>query len=380
MKRSFLIFIFLLCFGEIFSKEYNISDLIKDNTYKGAKINKLKANKSYLEKILAQYKEYEDGQGNFETKDYARDSIDSSSDNILDSNSQQLQSSVKAGFTKSTISRDSGNSGNSGNSEGSSDLKMVNFLKNLETFQDKLANSEQELKTSTEETAKLKQSLEIFNKQIAELQDKLVDLEEERSNLENQLEGYNELRDQHYELQYQLDKMNNESSELKAHLAELEKISNDPKGNSGKKKATTEKGNLEKIDKKLAKQEIDIKLRREAIERGIKQFTRKEQDVNFKKSIVEGEFKKLTRKEQDVNSRRGIVERKAKLLAKRENEIKQKERIIKKSRKHLNKLKDNYGKAQLLGIGDSKPSSVNSKLKTLDSLHKKSQKLIIEVV
>lgn len=231
---------------------------------------------------------------------------------------------------------------------------MVNFLKNLETFQDKLANSEQELKASTEETAKLKQSLEIFNKQIAELQDKLVDLEEERPNLENQLEGYNELRDQHYELQYQLDKMNNESSELKAHLAELEKISNDPKGNSGKKKATTEKGNLEKIDKKLAKRETDIKLRREAIERGIKQ---------------------LTKKEQDVNSRRGIVERKAKLLAKRENEIKQKERIIEKSRKHLNKLKDNYGKAQLLGIGDSKPSSVNSKLKTLDSLHKKITKI-----
>ncbi|MFV9972194.1 MAG: hypothetical protein AB8V06_03450 [Francisella endosymbiont of Hyalomma asiaticum] len=176
----------------------------------------------------------------------------------------------------------------------------------------------------------------------------------------------------------------------------MEKISNDPKGNSGKKKATTEKGNLEKIDKKLAKQEIDIKLRkeviekeskqlakretdiklrREAIERGIKQLTRKEQEVNFKKSIVDGEFKKLTRKEQDVNFRRGIVERKAKLLAKRENEIKQKERIIEKSRKHLNKLKDNYGKAQLLGIGDSKPRSVNSKLKTLDSLHKKSQKI-----
>ena len=152
-------------------KFFPISDLIKDNTYKGAKINKLKANKSYLEKILAQYKEYEDGQGNFETKDYARGSIDSSSDNILDSNSQQLQSLVKAGFTKSTISRDSGNSG------GSSDLKMVNFLKNLETFQDKLANSEQELKASTEEIVKLKQSLEIFNKQIAELQDKLVDLE-----------------------------------------------------------------------------------------------------------------------------------------------------------------------------------------------------------
>ena len=83
----------------------------------------------------------------------------------------------------------------------------------------------------------------------------------------------------------------------------------------------------------------------------------------------------MTRKEQDVNSRRGIVERKAKLLAKRKNEIKQKERIIEKSRKHLNKLKDNYGKAQLLDIGDSKPSSVNSKLKTLDSLHKKSQKI-----
>lgn len=29
----------------------------------------------------------------------------------------------------------------------------------------------------------------------------------------------------------------------------------------------------------------------------------------------------------------------------------------------------------MLGIGDSKPSSVNSKLKTLDSLHKKSQKI-----
>ncbi|OEZ33494.1 hypothetical protein AS144_02975 [Francisella endosymbiont of Amblyomma maculatum] len=120
-----------------------------------------------------------------------RDSIDSSSDNILDSNSQQLQSSVKAAFTKSIISR---------GSKGSSDLKMVNFLKNLETFQYKLANSEQELKASTEETANLKQSLEFFNKQMTELQDKLVDLEEERSNLENQLEGYNELRDQHYEL------------------------------------------------------------------------------------------------------------------------------------------------------------------------------------
>ncbi|OEZ33495.1 hypothetical protein AS144_02980 [Francisella endosymbiont of Amblyomma maculatum] len=61
--------------------------------------------------------------------------------------------------------------------------------------------------------------------------------------------------------------MNNESSKLKAHLAELEKISKNPKGNLSKK-ATTEKGNLEKIDKKLAKHEIDIKLRKKLLKEG----------------------------------------------------------------------------------------------------------------
>ena len=86
-------------------------------------------------------------------------------------------------------------------------------------------------------------------------------------------------------------------------------------------------------------------------------------------------MKQLTRKEQEVNFKKGIVERKAKLLAKREVEIKQKEQIIEKAQKQLKKLKNNYGKAQLLDIGDSKPRSINSKLKTLNSLHKRSQKV-----
>lgn len=89
--------------------------------------------------------------------------------------------------------------------------------------------------------------------------------------------------------------MNNESSELKAHLAKLEKISNDPKGNSGKKKATTEKGNSEKIDKKLAKQEIDIKLRKVVIEKESKQLAKRETNIKLRREAIERGIKQLTR-------------------------------------------------------------------------------------
>ncbi|MEY8872366.1 hypothetical protein AB9G23_08020, partial [Francisella philomiragia] len=94
-------------------------------------------------------------------------------------------------------------------------------------------------------------------------------------------------------------------------------------------------------------------------------------------------------KERDVIEKKGFVEREGKQVAKKEAEIKQREQVIERMQKQLNKLKYDYGKTQLMGTGDSKPSSnkttakqkesytsnssdvISSKLKSLDSLYKK---------